>query len=310
MNDDAILAWLEKSVSAVDRLIEIDRRSRVMLTFMTSHMKETAGPLGVEPLRYFQACYGDIPQEFLQAAENSFVTHHALRVLFVHWLEGIERLRAGSVGRGLAKLGASLPMLDRAVVPPGTPIVPFEYEGVRGALAAGQLPPPASSENAMMEASGCTFAGRDDRIFAALCMHSANDWAEEVVILWDVVRASIALGEESPSAGLADDYRRAVAALERGYQEWRDAHIESTRIHTRLFGSFSAGMFGFVGERFRTWTISPMLMRELYLEVAAAVARLEGRANALPEIPEARYWRRTPWTPTWFRPGGAGLPPF
>ncbi len=311
MSHDPILGWLTKTADTIDRLIEIDRRSRVMLTFMTSHMKETTGPLGVEPLRYFQACYSEVGREFFQAAENSFVTHHALRVLFWHWMDEIERVRTSRVGQGLAARGIDWPTLDRQVVPPGQPIVPFTYESVRDGLLAGALPAAPSPDNAMMTPAECSLFARDDLIFGQLEIQSAIDWAEEVVILWDVLRATVALdhdAESSPSQ--TESYREAARRVAERYEAWRTAHVESTRIHTNLFRLFSAGMFGFVGDRFGAWTISPVLMQELYLEIAAGVAALRGESDRIPALPAARYWRRTPWTPSWFAPGAAGLPPF
>lgn len=285
--------WSDATCAVFDRLMAIDRRSRVMITFMMSHMKEVTGPLEVAPQRYFEACYGDVAQEFFQAAENSFVTHHCARVLHGRWLDLLSLARAK---------GVPVPELEADVMEGGSLIVPEGYQAVIESLADGELPEPAGPVNQMMKPADCSLFGRDDLIFGQLEIQSGADWNDEVVLMWDLVRDALALTD---GGDLGD-----VAEVAKVYEAWREYHVASARIHSELFGRFSAGMFALVGEQAGGWTLTPVLLHEMYLEVAYAMADLTGTDGALPPQPEPSYWRRTPWSPPAAAPGALGLPPF
>jgi len=156
----------------------------------------------------------------------------------------------------------------------------------------------------------------------ALLLSINEIWSSQVVLMWRLVREGIGLSaitvdiNESSADRLVETSAapllEAVAEYCGEYDRWRMMHVETVDRHDPFFRKYRIGVEDWVGAHgadAATWLITDPTKDELYLEVAAGVAQLRGTPYPV-QLPEFRYWRRAPWTPTQLRPVALGLPPF
>jgi hypothetical protein len=240
------------------------------------------------------------------------------------WQEELDLLAAGPLGVALATCQQSLPTHTSAVRPGRQPLAATWWGDVAAAVDAETPRLPELDGNSLLTPEACVLQERPELFWTQFLLWSTQTWARQVVVMWQVLRETIALRrlvEEHLDAVLVEGmvastpqaYWTAAHHVNSAYTEWAALHAGSVDIHDsiprgKIYGAIGRWLaeFGPVAE---TWTIKVPMKTEMYREVAGAVAALRGRPVAV-TLPPYRYWRRTPWTPDCLRVGAPALPPF
>jgi len=319
---DTVLASLAAVGAGWRRLADLELAGRTMVTFMKGHMAELGRTMPY--LEYFRVHYSDIAAEFVQADDDGFVTHHCARTLFGVWQDELELLAAGPLGSALATCQRSLPTRRSAVRPGRQPLAATWWDDVAAAVDAESPHLPELDGNSLLTREACVLKDRPELFWAQFLLWSTQTWARQVVVMWQVLRETIALRRlieerldaavvECMVASTPDAYRTAADYVNSAYSEWGTLHAENVDIHDsiprgQIYGAIGRWLNEF-GSVAATWTIKVPMKTEMYREVAVAVAALRGRPVTV-KLPAYSYWRRTPWTPDCLRVGAPALPPF
>jgi hypothetical protein len=318
---EKILAALSALASAWRRLADIELSGRVMVTFMAGHMAEIGQTMTY--LEYFERFYTRLAAEFVQADDDGFVTHHCVRTLYGLWQEEMDQLASGPIGRALALQSVVLPPVESAVRAGRQPLAASWYDDVARDLRADAQTFDAPDGNLVLSPETCVIRQRSDLLFAQFLIWSTETWARQVVVMWEILRETIALRRLSngtTEAAIRDilsvapeAYRAASLSVESAYGEWRVTHLGTVDIHDaiprdEIYGAIGRWLGG-LGPAAATWSIKQPMKTEMYREVAMAVATLRSEPPTV-SLPTPQYWRRTPWTPPCLLPGAAGVPPF
>jgi hypothetical protein len=306
--------------TAWQRLADLEWAGRTLVTGMRSHMAEVA--VSMSFLDYFKTFYTPVAAEFVQADDDGFVTHHCLRTLLGIWHAELDRLAAGPVGHLLAERALALPDHGSAVRAGRQPLARAWYEDVVSSLQlGGELE--SVIGNPVLPLAQTALNSRHELYFAQFLLWSTRIWARQVAVLWGALREIIALQQVAERIDVADlaaeivghqaEYRAALDRLSAQYREWRTTHIANVDIHDaiprhQIYGAIGQWLAD-LGPHTATFTIKDCMKTEMYREVAMSVADLRGDP-VRSEVPEFRYWRRTPWTPECLAAGQPGLPPF
>lgn len=318
---DPLLYSLQASVLALRRLNDLELAGRTMMTFMRGHMAEVGHLVSIR--EYLDEFYSDHAKEYVQRDEFDFVVHHCLRTLFSHWREEMDRLRAGPLGDALDTIDASLPSLSTPTRDGRTSIAPEWYDEIRPDIERGHLPPRRGSGNPVMSPEACAFQDRPDLMRGQFVIWCGETWARQLPPVWELVRETIATNryveerfdERAVDTRVKDAeraYRATVDALSTLYRRWHEFHVATVDVHDPMYEQnvepLQAWIRSFAPD-LETWEIKEDTKYEMYVEVATTVEALKGNAVDI-EMPDFRYWRRVPWTPTCIRPDAPGMPPF
>jgi hypothetical protein len=317
-----VLASLGALAAGWRRLADLELAGRTMVTFMKGHMAEIGQTMPY--VEYFRTYYSDMAAEFVQADDDGFVTHHCARTLFGVWQDELERLAVGPLGVALALRRRTL-LTRKSAVRPGRPPLAVSWWAEVAAAMGGDAPQLSElSGNSVLTHEACVLQERPDLLWAQFLLWSTQTWARQVVVMWQVLRETIALRRtieehldaviiEGVVASTPNACRTAVDDLDSAYHEWRTTHAENVDIHDsiprgEIYGAIGQWLAG-LGPVSATWTIKAPMKTEMYREAAVALAALRGRPMPV-SLPRSHYWRRTPWTPTCLRVGAPDMPPF
>ena len=317
-----VLASLGAVAAGWRRLADLELAGRTMVTFMKGHMAEIGRIMPY--IEYFRVHYSDMAAEFVQADDDGFVTHHCARTLFGVWQDELELLAAGPLGNALAVRQRALPTRKSAVRPGRQPLAASWWADVAAAVGADAPQLAELDGNSLLTPEACVLRDRPELFWTQFLLWSTQTWARQVVVMWQVLRETIALRrliEERLDALVVEDivartphsYRTAADHVNSAYTEWETLHAENVDIHDsiprgEIYGAIGRWLSEF-GAVSATWTIKVPMKTAMYREVAIAVAALRGRPVPV-RLPPYRYWRRTPWTPDCLRVGAPDLPPF
>ncbi|WP_158811845.1 hypothetical protein [Beijerinckia sp. L45] len=322
---DPVLHWFRVSSLALRRLMDLDVAGRSQMAFMRGHMAEIMKDTKAQA--YFDRFYTPVGKEFVQYDDYSFVLHHALRVLYVHWKEENELLRAGPLGAALQGIGGALPdMRERPASPTRRPdaVKANWYAEVYEDLSKGKPPVPKGAQNEALRPDQCVLGGKDglDLIWASFLVYACDVWARQIPLVWELVGSSIAarkiVDQMSKSdidraiAARTDDYKNSSLEYAKLFSDWQNYHADTVDIHDPMFDRVVGGLGSWLKtltSDLGAWTIKPAMKDEMYGEVAAAVLSLRGTPTAV-RLPDMRYWRTLHFAPRSNRIGAPGMPPF
>lgn len=311
MSEQQVEAGLGRATNLVSRLVDLDWAGRAMATSVRAHMCEIAATMGVAD--YFAKFYGDVAQEFIQLDDEDFAIHHCLRVLYPEWVNRsatIDTLLRPEGATSMSLRFGELSAQDRA------PIADVWADVVRSNLRRG-VAPSRPSANEILPASSCQLRDRPDLFWGQFLVGIGKIWAQQLVILWDLVWTlqgahttllnAVDIPDRASFGGLLDTWKDYLQRC----KDYHAHHFETVQIHDAIFATYyeeSRRWRHSYGSKHESWRILDVMKYELYIEVFSELDGLQPSEGS--RLPRPTYWRRTPWTPDVIRPGAPGMPPF